>query len=372
MAPLTYEKLDADRSEIRLLKVRIEDVGGIQCELKTHSLNSNPTYSALSYVWGDPNVTKEITIDGQTFAATTNLVAALEVLAKPIYRIQTSEYLFWVDAICINQGDFQERTQQVRLMGNIYKNAESVLAWLGPEKDGNVQAIALVRLMAKEMRSCSPGDIDFFSKPAPRSLVDGISSSAIEDDDGTGSIAWVALARGVDIRGIFELKEFWRRCWILQELVLAKRVTFFLGKEAFGYDDISEIAKGFIASDGTYPSTVIDFHWTVFRDVLMTSLRVPFRSLLLRKTLKTILSPEQPYSQAWKILNGTLHLLASDPRDKIYSLLALLNIGIEADYFKPVQVVYLELAQIMFPRVPIEEWFDKTTAFNMRMPTLPT
>jgi hypothetical protein len=373
MAPLTYEKLDPNRSEIRLLKIHIEDVGGIQCELTKHSLNFNPKYLGLSYVWGDPNVTEEITVNGQVLAVTTNLASALEVLAKSFYGRPRSEYLFWIDAICINQGDIQERTHQVRLMGDIFKNATSVLAWLGPEEDRSAQAIALIKHMANEIRLSSRGDIDFLSKPAPRSLIDGLTSDVIDDINGTGSLAWVALVRLVDIKGLFVVRQFWRRCWILQELVFAKDVLFLCGKNAFIYDDISEIASAFVAfPDGAYPSTVVEFHWDICKDLLMTTLAMPLRSLMFRKTLDTALSSKQPYSQAWKILVGTCDLAASDPRDKIYSLLGLLNIGIEADYSKPVQAVYLELAQILFPQVPMEEWFDRAIHINMRMPTLPT
>jgi hypothetical protein len=67
MASLTYERIDPDCSEIRLLKIGGADDGGIQCELMKHELSSCPEYYALSYVWGDPNVTKNITVDKQTF-----------------------------------------------------------------------------------------------------------------------------------------------------------------------------------------------------------------------------------------------------------------------------------------------------------------
>ena len=65
-------------------------------------------------------------------------------------------------------------------------------------------------------------------------------------------------------------------------------------------------------------------------------------------------------------------MVASDPRDKIYSLLGLIRIGIEADYSKTVEALYLEVSQIMLPRVPMDEWFDGAIPFNSRIPRLPT
>jgi menaquinone-dependent protoporphyrinogen IX oxidase len=67
--------------------------------LSKHPLRSNPKYYALSYVYGDAKATKNILVNGQSFAATTNLVAALEVLAG---RFNETKFI-WVDAICINE-----------------------------------------------------------------------------------------------------------------------------------------------------------------------------------------------------------------------------------------------------------------------------
>jgi len=102
---LTYETLDSSSAEIRLLKVRYSSNDGIECDLTKCSLNENAEYYALSYVWGDPTVTKNILVNGKVFAATINLVAALETFSVE----SDSSDLLWVDAICINQTDVKER-----------------------------------------------------------------------------------------------------------------------------------------------------------------------------------------------------------------------------------------------------------------------
>jgi hypothetical protein len=59
--PVLYSALDQNLQEIRLLTV--EDVAGsseIACRLNTISLDHNPQFTALSYVWGDPALTQDM------------------------------------------------------------------------------------------------------------------------------------------------------------------------------------------------------------------------------------------------------------------------------------------------------------------------
>jgi hypothetical protein len=115
---LIHEKLDP-------ITLRMSTYGIIQCELSKASLNDSPVIYALSYVWGNPTITKNILVNGKRFSATTNLVAPLEMLAA---EVDTQMY-FWVDSICINQSDIGERNAEVRMMSSIFAQASLVLAW---------------------------------------------------------------------------------------------------------------------------------------------------------------------------------------------------------------------------------------------------
>jgi hypothetical protein len=55
--------------------------------------------------------------------------------------------MLWVDALCIDQRNIEERNLQVLRMGEIYQNAKSVQVWLGPDADDSDLAIALVKDM---------------------------------------------------------------------------------------------------------------------------------------------------------------------------------------------------------------------------------
>ena len=85
-------------------------------------------YDALSYVWGSPDLTTRLKCNGTELHITDSLSSALQHLR----RDNQSRYL-WVDAICIHQGDNEEKAAQVRNMMAIYRKAEKVAAWLGKE-----------------------------------------------------------------------------------------------------------------------------------------------------------------------------------------------------------------------------------------------
>jgi hypothetical protein len=87
-------------------------------------------YEALSYVWGFRDADLAITVGGKPFDVSANLAEALRCL-----RHNHSPRVMWIDAICINQADNAEKSAQVVMMGDIYRNAADVLIFLGGNKD---------------------------------------------------------------------------------------------------------------------------------------------------------------------------------------------------------------------------------------------
>lgn len=125
----------------------------IEAEISEQSLARgseilNSEFEALSYTWGstdhleDGFVINSVTSDSvqpimSTLPLTTNLASALRHI-----RSVSKTRILWIDAICINQKDFEERGQQVQRMGSIYKSASRVLAWLGPSTQSTKLAIS--------------------------------------------------------------------------------------------------------------------------------------------------------------------------------------------------------------------------------------
>lgn len=128
---LEYKPLDKERSEIRLLVLKPGQWDeGICCDLEIVSLDESLEYETISYVWGDPKVRKPISVNGSRIEVTVNLFSALRR-----FRYPDTPRVLWADAVCINQGDKNERSGQVQLMGRIYKECWEVLIWLGEEGD---------------------------------------------------------------------------------------------------------------------------------------------------------------------------------------------------------------------------------------------
>jgi hypothetical protein len=126
-----YEPLDLEQSQIRLLKLFPGNSRQrVECASFTASLEEKGlTYEALSYTWGSKHTTDTILLDEKPFLVTSNLNDALRRLRQP-----DESRILWVDAICINQQDDTERSQQVGLMRRIYNQASKVVIWLGSRK----------------------------------------------------------------------------------------------------------------------------------------------------------------------------------------------------------------------------------------------
>src|SRR5262249_32717490 len=136
-----YTPLDPERKEIRLLLLRPSLSKSTPIELSLHHifLSDSPFYFALSYAWGDRENLETVLLDGHPFPVTLNLFAFFKK-----FRHRTEVRPIWVDAICINQLDCQERSSQVNIMALIYNKATATLLWLGDEADDSDLAMVFL------------------------------------------------------------------------------------------------------------------------------------------------------------------------------------------------------------------------------------
>lgn len=225
-APLLYKRLDSSTSEIRLLEVPSE--GSKDWGLVTVSLDDNPEYFALSYVWGEKKDLKKIIVQSQDIEVTPNLASALSrIRSGNLGGTSTPIKYLWVDAICINQEDNEERSQQVQLMHRIFIYAQAVYTWVG-SKDYSL-AFQTIRTLANEVTRHYPGnsipddhdEMDFLGildmPPFELEWLQRHSSLCSRTPNAKGRFrndAWDS------VRDLF-LDQYWTRVWIYQEVVLA-------------------------------------------------------------------------------------------------------------------------------------------------------
>jgi hypothetical protein len=137
---------------IRLLRLvaHTDEKARIECRLFNYPLQElgegTHLYEALSYVWGNPNNPRSISIDKHDLTITINLHAALLCL-----RDRFIDRIIWIDAICINQGDMIEKGMQVRYMAEIYGKASRVIVWLGEAENDSDRALEELRVTADVM-----------------------------------------------------------------------------------------------------------------------------------------------------------------------------------------------------------------------------
>jgi hypothetical protein len=145
ISPSCYRSLSPDSIRLLHLLPHEDKNAPIQCQLFDYSLQESGKrmhlYDALSYVWGDSDNPRSIYIGEHDLPITRNLHAALSHL-----RNFCHERIIWVDAICIDQKNTEEKEQQIQIMAKIYSQANRVLVWLGEAADNSDQALEEIRV----------------------------------------------------------------------------------------------------------------------------------------------------------------------------------------------------------------------------------
>lgn len=204
----TYRRLPF-RTSIRLLYVRSIMNGVIVSDLKTLDLDDKPTYCCLSYTWGDPWGRD---VEQQCFALRCNdryilIRENLHNALCQLWKIARSDLKgIWIDAVCINQKDLDERAQQVNLMRRIYEEAVHVTAWLGPEDEDS-------RCVAETLK---PLELYLEENHA---LVHQLDSSWFVDSKVEEYRKLLAMTSDRTSRSVRFLKRaYFQRAWIIQEV----------------------------------------------------------------------------------------------------------------------------------------------------------
>lgn len=202
MTDYKYERLE-NINDIRILTILPRHKDTIECTIQ-HASYSSTKYQALSYCWGEHTTTTyPITINGHICHVRYNLWRFLDNASRrwtgsgdsDDTDIDTDTVLnIWIDALCINQADDDEKMIQIGLMGKIYESSSSVLIWLGEDQV----------------------TYDLFSDLQSQAW------DVVEDP-----AAWppgIELSSNHADRRLAELADhkYWYRLWIIQEVALSR------------------------------------------------------------------------------------------------------------------------------------------------------
>lgn len=191
-------------------------------------------YKALSYVWGDASDLQTIKLEDEDFFVTRNLMAALKTVRHP-----KKTKRFWVDAICINQADLEEKKTQIPLMGRIYQQAKSVWGQVLPSFD---KADSLRELIVAIGTAGITLERDLRAHGSNKKQTNTETSSQVESTTPQGSTPLIFTKHALEDYNLpsetsplwqswraFFASPYFRRIWIQQEFVLAKKLKLFLG-----------------------------------------------------------------------------------------------------------------------------------------------
>lgn len=335
-----YTPLFSDRS-IRLIEILQETSTGVpQCTLLTVSLDSKLPFVALSYTWGNSLARLEednrgadqcchILCNGRPLDVTQNLYNFLK-RAKPggPESWLRFEDKMWIDAICIDQSNLEERSAQVKLMSGIYKAATNVLVWLGEDEHGDTQnAVKLLKSI-----SATPEDT---LEELKKLLIHNPRMSEVLGECGGSTDHWRSLKRMLS-------RTWFSRVWIIQEIAFADIVLVLCGSCSFLWEDCVK-ACSFLT-------------YSVVNEIEISS-GTPYRGWHTE-----ILSIFQKTKSAelLNILIETRSFEASDPRDKIFAVLGFATLGpallpateaIRIDYEDTPTEVFLDTAWVMIKQL---------------------
>ncbi|KAI1115259.1 heterokaryon incompatibility protein-domain-containing protein [Nemania sp. NC0429] len=345
-----YRRLIDD--DIRLLNI-LPGHGVLECSLHQMPLAEEQAFRALSYVWGAQRGMEEILLEGRPFKVTKSLYEVLRQLREdqpgPPREIGYQKDYLWIDAICLNQQDVDEKSRQVPRMMEIYEAASVVLIWLGPNRP--------MTKSEKLARNFTPPPIDAagclrFGSVSTDDIVgllfEKVNMKGLEwdlpaDEAEQASVLHEVFGESYNavVQASAELlqRPWFKRVWTLQECSVGKSTWVISGRHGTHLQDFIKILKVFVVHH---------------RLLAMTPGFLRIRTLILVEDAKIDMwfgekKLEMGVAECiLKLIFYRSGLQATDPRDHLYGVLSFvtyftgkqLPAELRPDYHSPFEVVY--------------------------------
>jgi hypothetical protein len=305
--------------EIRLIEIYPSELASDVIKCRRFRVNLDDIwmypYEALSYVWGDGTSKTDIICNGLPVSVTVSLLHALKRL-----RLAQGFRLIWADAICIDQSNFLEKNHQIPLMGKIYSLAERVAIWLGEVDPTQSRGICeIVQRITEHIR---------------KTIREwGYDEASMRGYERLQMPSYCTTTAAQEVLTRLYAMPWFSRVWCIQEVVLAKDAIMFWGEHELSWADIGLIATWL--SEIT-PQRALEYDSNAFyADVEVGN---AFRMYRFR---------ERKLSGFIDLLDDCVTFEATNPRDRVYGLLALLEANKEAqalsvDYEKSFEEVYAD------------------------------
>ncbi|KAF2970372.1 hypothetical protein GQX73_g3194 [Xylaria multiplex] len=228
----------------------------------------------------------------------------------------------WIDSICINQGDEEEKSSQVQLMRKIYSSSYHTIIWLGYAPDAN-DAIGLLAHLHRRMNFDDP--VERASRP--------LTELNIEHPN------WPALFRLIK-------HDYWFRCWVIQEIAVSKNVIISYGGELITWDYFSSFVQLLFNTDPNTVWHISKIYRRNFGPAPVDAGRQIVSLGLIRESLKGKKS-----ISLFQLLIDSINSTATDPRDNIYAVQGISTAAdsgdIMPDYSSTIERPFLETTRYL-------------------------
>lgn len=294
---------------------------------------------------------------------------------------------FWIDAICINQSDLDERSRQVRIMPDIYSRAMGVIVWLGHDREVDSQITQRYGDVKNIMHRVNK-KVKKLKKLERRWLV-SLRAFVVDElqdwempEGGILTIADIKLILGCFLRSWFS------RAWVIQELSLARKIRMFVGDEEFEWHDVLRFLcllahVGFFRSsslwkmdagwrmedgkggDGSEAWRLAEIRLRTANDSDEWAIVDP---ILQQKRCKAPCVRRAERLSLPLLIAASWSFESKDPRDKIYAILSLAaplppDKQILIDYTSPVEDLYTQVGYIFLQGSGRDSMYERGEGF---------
>ncbi|KAK1778435.1 heterokaryon incompatibility protein [Copromyces sp. CBS 386.78] len=359
--PFSYDSipLSDPSTEIRLLELspasRYSD--DLYCRIYTAPISQPPSYIALSYAWGDNTKTHDISVvnpvnDERACTDTTGhsslpLTSSMDTCLRHLRELQHREQVeskpLWIDQICINQEDNEEKSFQVLLMKDIFSSARQVIVWLGPAADDSDKVMDAFAEIGQEFLDTIGvpysdenlySGIDLLDANIDQPHVAYLLSKAFKVFHGLNE----GLGNRISKKG-WMYRSWFTRLWTIQEFCLCKDTAFACGYKVVPERLVSAVndlinrlvtLRGFEGVIKPIDAPVYRYYFSGF-EIL--------ERIFERRRHSLYLHPKESLQELLLdlfIRPTHLYVTCTDERDKVYGLLGIAGdvdgLGIRPDY----------------------------------------
>ncbi|KAH6847694.1 heterokaryon incompatibility protein-domain-containing protein [Chaetomium sp. MPI-CAGE-AT-0009] len=219
--PTTYQYPPLPKGHARFLRL-----GGLGSHplayLESHPLSKPPPYIAISYCWDPTSARRGMFLDMKSFSISETVLEVLNQVQASQHATGSRE-LLWIDQICINQDDQNEKLDQMYRMGEIYSKASKVFVWLGPTANQSDSALQNMERMLGEVLALNQAT-------ATRTDLPDDTAATINEDHG-------------QFYGHLFMRPWFRRLWTVQEALLARKLVVMCGYQEVDFGLLVKLAS---------------------------------------------------------------------------------------------------------------------------------